>query len=66
VTLFIDDRRVSAFATTVAQRVLDRLAEGLIDEPQDELVTGTAQAIEEMMRSALPPSVEVWNRAWDL
>jgi len=66
VTLIIDDRRVSVFATAAAQRVLDRLAGRLMDEPQDELLTGTAQAIEEVIRSALPPAVEAWNPAWDL
>ncbi|OWK45541.1 hypothetical protein [Fimbriiglobus ruber] len=65
-TFTIDDRQVRAFAATAAQCVLDRLSAGLIDEAQDELLTGTTQAIEEVMRSELPPSVEVWNRAWDL
>jgi hypothetical protein len=66
VTLIIDDRRVSKFATTAAQRVLDRLSKGLIDESQDELLSGTAQEIEEVIRSALRPGEELWNRAWDL
>ena len=65
-TLIIDDRRVSKFATTAAQRVLDRLSEGLIDEPQDVLLRGTARAIEEVIQSVLRPNVDVWNRAWDL
>ena len=65
-TLIIDDRQLSEFATTTAQRVLDRLSEGLIDEPQDDLLSGIAREIAEMIRSKRRPSVEVWNRAWDL
>jgi hypothetical protein len=63
VTLIIEDRRVGAFVTAAAQRVLNRLGEGRLDQPEDGLLSGIAQAIEEVLRSSLPPSAEVWNRA---
>jgi len=65
-TLIIDDRQVCVIVATAAQRVLDKWSEGLIDAPQDDLLSGTAREIEEVIRLALRPCLELWNRAWDL
>jgi hypothetical protein len=65
-TLTMNDQCVTGLAKTTAQRVLDRLAEGLMDEPQEDLVNGTAREIEQAIRSTFRLQGEVWNRAWDM
>jgi hypothetical protein len=51
---------VRALAT--AKRLLDTLAAGLMDAPQEELERGTAEVI----ARAMLDEREVWNRVWDM
>lgn len=49
-------------AMAAAKRLLDALAAGLMDAPQEELERGTAEVI----ARAMLDEREVWNRSWDL
>jgi hypothetical protein len=56
------NREVWLRALATAKRLLDTLAAGLMDAPQEELERGTAEVI----ARAMLDEREVWNRVWDM
>jgi hypothetical protein len=56
------NREVWVRALATAKCLLDTLATGLMDAPQEELERGTAEVI----ARAMLDEREVWNRVWDM